>query len=109
MVGDVLLVGAMASADNVTFTGDGNGSSWGDAENWDSDPNLPTADDRAIIPLAFSVDVDDDFTVDSIEVYGALFINPGNTLTLELDDFDTSCGAPLCSGAEQAHHHIEGP
>lgn len=95
-----------ASADIRTFDGDTD-SSWGVAANWSND-TLPGAGDRAEIPAAFDVVIDDgDYTVDTIVVKGSLTIEFGHTLTLENDDLNTATGGPgPVLGAPKYDNHI---
>jgi hypothetical protein len=87
----VMSASSTSWADDITFDGGGNGTSWGEAANWN--PNqVPTDEDRAIIPNFENVVIDDDdYVVDSIEIQGALSsltIATGFSLTLQNDDIE---------------------
>lgn len=88
--------GAMAGG-VVTFNGDGDGTNWGDRDNWDTNA-VPAADDRAKIPTGFTgVVVNGNFTVDTIEILGTghVTIQKGKTLTLQNDDHIIHICVPL--------------
>jgi len=64
-----------ALANDVTFTGNDDGTTWNQSANWDN--GVPTDEDRAIIgdsQNAYSVVIDDnDYTVDSIFIHAKRF------------------------------------
>jgi len=74
-----------AQARICTWTGDGDGVFWSDADNWEDgigDPCVPGAGDIAIIGGA--VEVDQSRTVGELQLFGGVTINATYTLTVNL-------------------------
>jgi len=76
----------------VFWTGEGDGSSWGDPDNWQDffteEPRLPECDDNIEIGEGATVHLNIDFTVCPVGVLDIFFdailiIDPGKTLTNE--------------------------
>ena len=74
-----------AQARICTWTGDGDGVFWSDADNWEDsnfDPCVPGAGDIAIIGGA--VEIDQSRTVGELQLFGGVTINATYTLTVNL-------------------------
>lgn len=95
-------------SDVIEFNGDGGTANWSNPDNWDANA-VPTAADRAVIPNTFDVEVDGDYTVDTIEIQsgGTLTVLTGNTLTLQNNNHnDASCPFPSTTCSLRDHSEL---
>lgn len=100
-----------ALADNVHWTGGGDQVSWSDPDNWDKGGGqLPDAGDRVIISGDVDTVVDQDFTIDSIQIGSLATVTiQDSTLTLENDDHIVHTCPPLSPSCSlRDDHKIDG-
>ena len=78
-----LALASHATAETFTWSGDGDGISWSDPDNWDdpvNDPGVPGIGDIAII--GGSVELYGDAAVGTLDITGSLLVDSGATLTV---------------------------
>lgn len=81
----LLVAAPSAHARTCTWTGDGDGVFWSDADNWEDingDPCVPGAGDTAIIPG--TIELNGSRSVDEVQLTGALTINENAVLSIGL-------------------------
>lgn len=104
----------MAVADVFTWQTDGPDNLWRTAGNWEDSSGasgVPGAGDRAVLSDQTNIVIDQDATVDTIEItssFTVVRVEPGVTLTLENDNVNCSPGAPAPSCPSHDNHTFDG-